>query len=1057
MSSYIQLHHNKKTKIIQASTINKIIEYVYYQNFTEILLKDKSTFINNFESQIIEMIKSNNKGSELNYKSDLTLYQNQKPSLISRYESDYSLLNTKYIQYKENPKEISYFVKYRKHCINSDVTPLHKCILKNSMGKFIEVKNSRNSSNNNYVICSECRFCYKTSFIKVYCSDCKCEYFTSKLNDNEDGNILPATWKEYHCDRIIVNEIMKCIKCQKILYLNLISMNLVCLNKACMFSTNPRSIMWKCKICKKDFRSLAKVYNPLEKTILENEIWKALILKQKAKPKIKICCLKNEKNENVKYFHDKYCKGELFSGKVNNKEIIVCGKCHAVNLYDKFIWTCPKCNKKISNIHNKEQNERNSSNNKINIKVKNNLKLENENNTNKNSNELNKSKENSYKKINEKTNSKNDLIFQYYFTQRKNNKNINKKINEAKKDKILKLKKDLTNPILGHNTYLIDSENKFKSELKHNYFKNLGKFKYQTLFDILEEREKFKLENQSIEGNKGEKENVEIIKLAKSNLDMKYSKRRKKLLEESYLSSSKKNHKKIIIKNDLIHSQASNSEKKFLISKEIIKKNLSSDMDEEINGKVYKDLLYSKRYKDEHSTTTNEDYEKIEFRKNTKSSNKNHKNNLDHRKIYLKEKDNFIEIQNSPNKKFDKNMPDEKNYSRNINQNNSLDFSQQKKDQKESNSYRKEKNQLIKRIYLDKINLNRKERLARSKDNIKEIFLKEIPKPINGISPNPNNTDIINKSEINLSPFDSLTNNLLSKQDFLSISKDCKIPPFKESDINYLNTIEIGTTEVIYLVEDKKVKKKYALKRVICRDISDIIKYKKEFELCYLLNHSNLIKIYNIFFKYIDTTTYLLYILMEKAESNLENEIEKRAETKNYYTEKELIRILKQLIDVLFYLQKKGIAHRNIKPQNILICENNIYKLTDLGEAKENNSDKLLSTLKGNQLFMAPNLFFMLKYDGNCLKVKHNLYKSDVFSLGYCFLYAMALDIKIIKNLREENSMNDVNLIIKKYEIDKRYSENFMNVIYKMIQTDENKRYDFFELNDNIKKIFKPF
>ena len=297
-----------------------------------------------------------------------------------------------------------------------------------------------------------------------------------------------------------------------------------------MFSTNPRSIMWKCKICKKDFRSLAKVYNPLEKTILENEIWKALILKQKAKPKIKICCLKNEKNENVKYFHDKYCKGELFSGKVNNKEIIVCGKCHAVNLYDKFIWTCPKCNKKISNIHNKEQNERNGSNNKINIKVKNNLKLENENNLNKNSNELNKSKENSYKKINEKSNSKNDLIFQYYFTQRKNNKNINKKINEAKKDKILKLKKDLTNPILGHNTYLINSENKFKSELKHNYFKNLEKFKYQTLFDILEEREKFKLENQSIEGNKGEKENVEIIKLAKSNLDMKYSKRRKKLL-----------------------------------------------------------------------------------------------------------------------------------------------------------------------------------------------------------------------------------------------------------------------------------------------------------------------------------------------------------------------------------------------------------------------------------------------------------------------------------------------------------------------------------------------
>ena len=41
-------------------------------------------------------------------------------------------------------------------------------------------------------------------------------------------------------------------------------------------------------------------------------------------------------------------------------------------------------------------------------------------------------------------------------------------------------------------------------------------------------------------------------------------------------------------------------------------------------------------------------------------------------------------------------------------------------------------------------------------------------------------------------------------------------------------------------------------------------------------------------------------------------------------------------------------------------------------------------------------------------------------------------------------------ILNKKYEIDKRYSENFMNVIYKMIQTDENKRYDFPSLINDI-------
>ena len=140
---------------------------------------------------------------------------------------------------------------------------------------------------------------------------------------------------------------------------------------------------------------------------------------------------------------------------------------------------------------------------------------------------------------------------------------------------------------------------------------------------------------------------------------------------------------------------------------------------------------------------------------------------------------------------------------------------------------------------------------------------------------------------------------------------------------------------------------------------------------------------------------------------------------------------------------------------NILICDDNIYKITDLIEAKQNNNTKLeLSTWKGNQLNMAPHLYFVLKKDGSRLKVNHNIFKSDAFSLGYCFLYAMALDIKLIKKIREENSMDNIISIINKYGINKRYSEKFMNLIYKMIQIDENKRYDFVELNEEIKNNF---
>ena len=193
---------------------------------------------------------------------------------------------------------------------------------------------------------------------------------------------------------------------------------------------------------------------------------------------------------------------------------------------------------------------------------------------------------------------------------------------------------------------------------------------------------------------------------------------------------------------------------------------------------------------------------------------------------------------------------------------------------------------------------------------------------------------------------------------------------------------------------------------------------------------------------------------MEKAETDWNTEIEKRIKTRNFYTESELINILKQLVSVLYYFQTNNLAHRDIKPQNILICNNNIFKITDLGEAKFSDNISKLSTLKGSQLFMSPNLYLVLKYDGIGTKVKHNVFKSDVFSLGYCLLYAMSLDIKLIASLREETSMFDVLSVMKRFGIENKFSEKFMNIIYKMIQTDEDKRCDFFELNEEINKNF---
>ena len=145
---------------------------------------------------------------------------------------------------------------------------------------------------------------------------------------------------------------------------------------------------------------------------------------------------------------------------------------------------------------------------------------------------------------------------------------------------------------------------------------------------------------------------------------------------------------------------------------------------------------------------------------------------------------------------------------------------------------------------------------------------------------------------------------------------------------------------------------------------------------------------------------------MEVALSDWNNEIKKRNKIKNYYKENEIITILNQLNSALLYLETEGIAHRDIKPQNILIFENNIFKVTDFGEAKTISDTSQEATLRGSELFMSPILYNGLKYSKK--NIRHNPYKSDMFSLGYCFLYAMCLNLRVLEYIREINNMKNI-------------------------------------------------
>ena len=329
----------------------------------------------------------------------------------------------------------------------------------------------------------------------------------------------------------------------------------------------------------------------------------------------------------------------------------------------------------------------------------------------------------------------------------------------------------------------------------------------------------------------------------------------------------------------------------------------------------------------------------------------------------------------------------------------------------------------------------------------------------NKINNKPN--DIKEPSEINYSEDIEIYDSRIKKHTELydniqngikKILEKGRLPQFKIENYAILKKIGDGAFGVLFSVLNKQTRKKYALKKLTASDLNLLEELQKEFEIAYKSSHDNILSIYGISVKVYDSTTFAFFVLMDLGECDWEIEINKRFKEKNYYTEEELINILKQLTSALAYLQKNEIAHRDIKPENIILFrekENKvIYKICDFGEAKEKiKVNSRHKSIRGTDYYMSPILFKGLTQEQKF--VKDNPYKSDVFSLGFCMIIACVLDFNFINKIRNVEEQIKLDRIIKE-NLEKRYSNKFINVLLKMVIYREKDRIDFFGLEELI-------
>ncbi len=187
--------------------------------------------------------------------------------------------------------------------------------------------------------------------------------------------------------------------------------------------------------------------------------------------------------------------------------------------------------------------------------------------------------------------------------------------------------------------------------------------------------------------------------------------------------------------------------------------------------------------------------------------------------------------------------------------------------------------------------------------------------------------------------------------------------------------IGVGGMAVVYKAYDNQENRTVAVKILKEEFISNeefVRRFKNESKAIAMLSHPNIVKVYDVSFG-----DLIQYIVMEYIDGITLKEFIEREGSLRW---KDAVHFTIQILKALQHAHDKGIVHRDVKPQNIMVLPDGTIKVADFGIARFSRSEQRTITDKaiGSVHYISPEQARGERTDE----------KADVYSVGV-MLYEM--------------------------------------------------------------------